>query len=126
MPYRFLHDVPGLKMAVAGLLALIAAVADSATELPVASWESLGLKTAMAAVIIYLVRELSKQRDACADEARKREERILEVIESNTEAKEKNTTAMLELKAATETQTGYYKTVAQTLLNREIHPKLPE
>lgn len=112
------------KMITASVVAAVSFIAD-ATMAPVDSWESVGLKTALILAIIYLVRDNAKQRTEAATEAGKREERFASVIESNTRAKEANTHAMGELKAATDLQTAYYKTVAQTLLSKDIKPHLP-
>jgi hypothetical protein len=122
MPFRFLHDLEGLKMVGAGMVAMISVLADmdGANGL-----ESITLKVALLLAIVYLWRELQKQREAAMNEGGKREETLEQVIAANTAAKEENTKALHDLKAATDLQTSYYKTVAHTLLSREITPKLP-
>lgn len=101
-------------------------LADAAIQSPLTSWESVGLKTALIAAIIYLVRDNASQRAMSAADGVKREERLAAVIESNTRAKEANTQALNDLRAETAIQTSWYKTVAQTLINREIKPQLPK
>jgi hypothetical protein len=135
MPHRLLTNLFEWKMIGGSAVALLATATDGLAS--PTGWESLGLKTGLVLAIIYLVNELNKQRAKAAEEAvkreaqfateaAKREERFAAVIEANTKAKEENTQMMSELKASTDTQTSYYKTVAQTLLSREHKPKLPQ
>lgn len=133
MPARILQSWPELKIAGAGVVAMFTGLADAMSNAPAASWESYGLKGVLLVAVAYLARENAIQRKEhkremaaerkCSEE---RERKMEEVLMANTIAKEGNTAAMLKLAHSTDQQTEYYRAVARTILNREIHPKLPQ
>lgn len=115
-PLQFLspHDI---KVAAATVVAILAAVGEVANDL--AGYESVSLKVVLFLAIGILANELRRQRDKYEAEAARREARMAEALEAAKDA-------MDELKNATETQTNYFKTVAQQIINASVHPKLPE
>ena len=117
---QIIHDNPATSAFTATM-----AVAVEAINSP-AGWESLTLKGVLIAAVVYLVRELGAQRDINKAEASKREEILIAALKTYQDAAIEHSAALQELKSAAETQTGYFKTVAQTLLSRDYHPKLPE
>lgn len=129
--------LPELKLITASGVAVLAAGVDAAADMPIASWESLTLKGALLAAIIYLVRENATQRAthkaesdarqaALKEETQAREKEMLEAIRANTQAKEAMAAAMVDLRNATKEQTDYYKAVAKVIITREVKPHLPE
>lgn len=105
---------------------ITAAAASVGSDVVNSGWESMTLKGALIAAIWYLYRELSTQRDLNKAEATKREDILIETLKTYQDAAQNQVKAIDELRSATETQTGWFKTVAQTLLNRNIEPKLPQ
>lgn len=106
-----------LKVATASAVAIVAAVGEAVGEW--AGYESVSLKLALILAVGYLANELRRQRDKYEAEASKREERMATALQGAKDAME-------ELKTATETQTSYFKTVAQQIINASVHPNLPE
>jgi hypothetical protein len=138
MPHRFLDlsSLADIKCIGAGLVAILSTVVDAAVA-PPDSWESIGLKTMLVLAIVYLARELNRQREAHKlewmaqrkddkDAAAEREKKLIDVIAETNSALASNTAAQRELQKEAALQTAYFKTVAHTLLSRTARTKLPE
>ena len=105
------------KMVIASIATLGAVLADAVAELPKA--EDYTVKGVLALAVVYLVRQLTQERKEHKEEAQKREDKMSAALDATAQALEA-------LKASTDTQTGYFKTIAQTIINRSIgKPPLP-
>ncbi len=109
---RFLGmlDTTHYKMIAASGFLILAFVADAAAQIP-PGWEDTGIKGMLIAAVVYLVRELAKQRDSDKAEAASREDRT-------TTALDKNSDTLKELITATNIQTKYFEGVAKVLIEK--------
>ena len=110
------------KLASVSLIAIALAVAEGVSSLPpdaVSTWENLGFKGCLIAAIIYLVREGSKERALHQKVSEEREERVVKVIEENTEI-------AVALLAETKRQTGFFDSISadvvKSALRNPVHP----
>jgi len=111
-----LTDVSQIKLAFASVVLAGGWFADATLNLD--GWESAGIKGMLIAAVVYLVRELARQRTDDKAEAKERESKMITAID-------KNTTVLGELRDATERQTEYYETVARTIIERDLGRSVP-
>jgi hypothetical protein len=122
----FQHATFELKLALASVVGGIALLADMANEFR--GWEDVGLKGILIAAVIFIGRLYLKQQ---ADHKQERKEdwdahkKDREAAENAyRQVMEANSSLLKEIKAATEEQTVYFKTVTRNLV--EQHLKGPD
>lgn len=125
IPDEILQHPKMVGASIVALISLAAEVASAAVATSDPSWEGLTLKAGLALALVYMVRQNAIERDEHRKALAEQRAEILGVISANTAAKQEYITAMQDMKGSIDSQTGYFKTVAQTLINREVKPKLP-
>ena len=129
------HSVDHLKLALASVVGLVAALTDVAAD--VHGWEDVSLKVLLILALIFIGRLfLQQQQDHKADvkdhkgevekiwaahkeDAEKREIKYLAAIEANKQC-------LQQLVALTEEQTIYFKTVTRTVVDEKLNNKKPQ
>lgn len=106
-----------IKVVAAGAVAIGTTIADAVVA-PEGSWESIGIKTLLILAIIYLARELAKQRESEAQAGAERERKAEEREKAISAVVAENSQVMVGLREEVAKQTSYFQTVAQTLLNK--------
>ncbi len=113
---RLLETVPAehWRFVVGSVVAAGAAITDAATDLQ--GWEDKGIKGLLVAAVLYLVRELAKQRTEDKAKAELREEKMAAALNKNSDA-------LAAVVAATKEQTEYYQDVARQIIEAKMQNK---
>jgi hypothetical protein len=109
------------KLACLSVVTIAAAVVEGVATLTpadVSDWENLTFKGFLILVIVYLVRESSKERSAHQRQAEEREDRVVEVVKKNTETS-------LALLAETKRQTSFFDGVSQDVVKSALRTPAP-
>jgi hypothetical protein len=115
-----------IKLIAASVIGGAALLADLANEYR--GWEDVGLKGILIAAVVFIGRLYLKQQEEHRQErkadweAHKKDREAAEL--AYRQAMETNSELLKEIKAATEEQTTYFKTVTRNLV--EQHLKAPE
>lgn len=102
-----------IKVAIPMLIASIAYLAEAAID-DLGKIESITLKGVLIIAILWLVRELSKERQKSQEEALEREKKLEAALIENARARDEHTAAIKE-------QTNYFRDVAKVIIDRELN-----
>ena len=113
------HMVPELtlifskwKLVAASGVAIVCTFADAVVP-PEARWEHLTLTGALVAAVIYLVRELAKERESDKAANKDREDKLSAALNANTAAMQANSERLAE-------QTKYLEAVAGKIISKQL------
>ena len=109
------------KLACISLATITLGIVEGAASLnpaSVSAWENVTFKGCLILAIVYLIREASKERVAFQKKTEEREDKVVEVIEKNTEM----AAALL---AETKRQTAFFDDVSSDVVKSALRTPAP-